>query len=140
MNKTFHMGRLTHDPEVSFTQGNNMCVCKFSIAVPRAFKKEGQPDVDFFKITAFGKTAEFVSKYFTKGRQILVVGRLQNRDYDDKEGRKVYVTEIIADEVHFADSKKDGGDSTDSFEKGFNPKPTKNEGFAVVENNNELPF
>lgn len=140
MNKTFHMGRLTHDPEVSFTQGTNMCIAKFSLAVPRAFKKEGQPDVDFFNIVSFGKTAEFVSKYFTKGQQVLVCGRLQNRDYDDKDGKKVYVTEIIADEVHFADSKKDNKNSKESFENGFKPKPVKDAGFAVVEAKEELPF
>ena len=137
MNKVILMGRLTRDPEVRYTTNNNTLVCSFSLAVNRRFRQEGQPEADFINIVAWAKTGEFCSKYFTKGRQILVCGRLQTRDYDDKEGRKVYVTEIIADEVHFSDSKKD---NADSFEKGFNPKPQKDDGFTVVEPKEELPF
>ena len=108
LNKVMMIGRLTRDVEVRYTQNTNTLVCMFSIAVGRNRKKEGQPDTDFFNVVALGKTGEFCSKYFNKGQQVCVCGRLQNRNYDDKDGKKVYVTEIIAEEVHFADSKKDG--------------------------------
>ena len=106
INKVILLGRVVRDPEVRNTQNNTM-VCSFSLAVNRRFKQEGQPDADFINIVAWGKTAEFVAKYFTKGQQVAVVGRIQTRNYDDKDGRKVYVTEVVAEEVHFADSKKD---------------------------------
>jgi single-strand DNA-binding protein len=101
------MGRLTRDPEVRYTSNNNTLVCSFSLAVNRRFKAEGQPDADFINIVAWSKTGEFCSKYFTKGQQVAVCGRIQTRNYDDKEGKKVYVTEVIAEEAYFADSKKE---------------------------------
>ena len=138
MNKVLLMGRLTRDPEVRYTANNNTLVCSFSLAVGRNFKKEGQPDADFINIVAWGKTGEFCSKYFIKGQQVAVVGRLQTRNYDDKEGKKVYVTEVVAEEVHFADSKKD---NTNSFETGFNPvqAPTGYDFMPVVDDT-KLPF
>lgn len=90
---------------------NNIAVCSFSLAVPRRFKKEGQADVDFINCQAWQKTAEFVTKYFAKGQQVAVVGRIQVRNYETDEGRKVYVTEVIVEETYFADSKKEKGDS-----------------------------
>lgn len=127
MNKVVLMGRLTRDPEMRFTQGNNTAVCSFSLAVNRRFKQEGQPDADFINVTAWAKTAEFVSKYFTKGQQVGVIGRMQTRNYDDKDGKKVFVTEVVAEEVYFADSKKE-------------PNATTSEGFMVVEGDSSLPF
>lgn len=112
INKVILQGRLTKDVEIRTTQDQKQ-VARFSIAVGRSFKKEGQPDADFINIVAFGKTAEFVSKYFAKGQQILVVGRLQTGSYDDKEGKKVYTTDVIAEEVHFCESKKDGDKPAD---------------------------
>src|SRR5574344_2480171 len=111
MNKVILMGRLTKDPEVRYTTNNNTLVCSFSLAVNRRFKSEGQPDADFFNIVAWSKTGEFCSKYFTKGQQVGVIGRLQTRNYDDKDGKKVYVTEIVAEETYFADTRKDGESS-----------------------------
>jgi single-strand DNA-binding protein len=134
MNKVILIGRLTKDPEVRFTANNNTLVCSFSLAVNRNFKKEGQPDADFINIVAWGKTGEFCSKYFNKGQQVAVVGRIQTRNYDDKEGKKVYITEVIAEEVHFADSKKD---NPNTFETGFNPV---NDGFMPVVDDTHLPF
>ena len=128
MNKVVLMGRLTRDPETRYTQGNNTAVCSFSLAVNRKFKQEGQPDADFINVTAWAKTAEFVSKYFTKGQQVGVIGRIQTRNYDDKDGKKVYVTEVVAEEVYFADSKKEQSNVTTS------------EGFMVVEGDSGLPF
>ena len=112
MNKVILMGRLTRDPEVRYTQGNNTAVCSFSLAVNRRFKQEGQPDADFINVVAWAKTAEFVSKYFAKGQQVAVVGRIQTRNYDDKDGKKIFVTEVVAEEVYFADSKKEQSATT----------------------------
>lgn len=112
MNKVILMGRLTRDPEVRYTQGNNTAVCSFSLAVNRRFKQEGQPDADFINVVAWAKTAEFVSKYFTKGQQVAVVGRIQTRNYDDKDDKKIFVTEVVAEEVYFADSKKEQSATT----------------------------
>jgi len=100
------MGRLTKDPEVRYTQTNNTLVASFSIAVNRRFTREGDTvTADFFNVTAWSKTGEIVSKYFKKGQQIAVVGRLQNRNWTDQQGVKHYATDIIAEEVDFAGSK-----------------------------------
>ena len=99
------MGRLTKDPEVRYTQ-NNIPVANFSIAVSRRFAKENDGvKADFFNVIAWNKTGEFVGKYFKKGQQIAVVGRLQNRNWDDQNGQKHYATDVVAEEVYFAGSK-----------------------------------
>ena len=126
MNKVVLMGRLTRDPKVRATQSGTG-VCSFSLAVNRRFKQEGQPDADFINVTAWAKTAEFVNKYFTKGQQVAVVGRIQTRNYDDKEGKKVFVTEVVAEEVYFADSKKEQNVTTSA-------------GFMAVEGDSDLLF
>ena len=96
MNKVILMGRLTRDPEVRYTSGNNTLVASFSIAVNRRFARQGEErQADFFNVVAWDKTGEFCSKYFKKGQQVGVIGRLQTRNYDDKDGKKVYVTEVI---------------------------------------------
>jgi len=110
MNKVILMGRLTRDPEVRYTTTNNTLVCTFSLAVNRRMKKEGQPDADFFNIVAWSKTGEFCSKYFKKGQQVGIIGRLETRNYDDKDGKRVYVTEVNAEEVYFADSKQENNE------------------------------
>lgn len=102
MNKVIEMGRLTKDVEVRYTTTNNTLVATFTLAVNRRFEKD---KADFFNIVSYGKVGEFTSKYFKKGQQVLVVGHLATRNYDDKDGKKVYVTEIIAEECYFADSK-----------------------------------
>ena len=130
MNKVVLMGRLTRDPETRYTQGNNTAVCSFSLAVNRRFKQEGQPDADFINVVAWAKTAEFVSKYFAKGQQVAVIGRIQTRNYDDKDGKKVFVTEVVAEEVYFADSKKEQGTSD----------VTTSSGFMALERDSDLPF
>ena len=111
------MGRLTKDPEVRYTQTTNTQVTSFTLAVARRFKQEGQADADFVNIVARSKTAEFVSKYFKKGQQVAIVGRLQVRNYDDDEGKKHYITEVIAEEVYFADSKKEESKETQTQEQ-----------------------
>ena len=107
MNKVILMGRLTRDVEVRYTTNNNTLVAYFPLAVNRRFKHEGQPDADFINVIAWDKTGEFCSKYFKKGQQVGVIGRIQTRNYDDKDGKKVYVTEVVAEEVYFADSKQE---------------------------------
>jgi single-strand DNA-binding protein len=116
------MGRLTRDVEVRYTN-NNTLVASFSLAVNRRFAKEGQTDADFINIVAWDKTGEFASKYFRKGQQVAVVGRIQTRQYDDKDGKRVYVTEVVAEETYFADSKKETSNvaSENPFTQGFAP-------------------
>jgi single-strand DNA-binding protein len=111
MNKVILAGRLTKDPELRYTT-NNTPVCSFTLAVDRRFKQENGPQADFIPIIAWQKTGEFCSKYFSKGRKIIVAGRIETRTWDDNEGKKHYVTEVIAEEVDFADSKKDDNGSS----------------------------
>lgn len=107
MNKVIMMGRLTRDPEItSSTSGTTFA--RFSIAVDRKIKAEGQPEADFFNCTSFGKQAEFIERYLKKGTKIVITGRLQNDSYTNKDGQKVNATKIITEEVEFAESKKDG--------------------------------
>ena len=105
LNKIFVMGRLTHDPELRRT-GSGTPVCSFSIACDRDFKSQsGEKETDFFDVVAWRTTGEFVSKYFTKGRMVVVEGRLQIREWQDKEGNKHRSAEINADNVYFGDSR-----------------------------------
>lgn len=132
MNKAILVGRLTRDPELKST-ANGTNVCSFSVAVNRRYKNaEGNYDADFINCTAWRQTAEFVSKYFTKGRMIGVVGSIQTRNYDDKDGKKVYVTEVAADEVYFVESKGDNNNNTA-------PGADVND-FAPIDDTDELPF
>ncbi len=108
MNKVVLMGRLTRDPEVRYTSANNTLVASFSLAVNRRFAKQGEErQADFINVVAWDKTGEFCSKYFKKGQQVGIIGRIQTRNYDDKDGKKVYVTEVIAEEAYFADTRKE---------------------------------
>lgn len=108
MNKVILLGRLTKDPEVRYTQSENMlAIARYTLAVDRRFKKEGQPSADFINCVAFGKSAEFAEKYMTKGRLFGVIGKIQTRNYENDKKEKVYVTEVVVEEQYFADSKKD---------------------------------
>ena len=132
MNKVILMGRLTRDPEVRYTQTNNTLVASFSLAVNRRFARQGEErQADFITIVAWNKTAEFVSKYFKKGLRVGVTGRIETGSYDDKDGKRVYTTKVIAEHVYFADGKKD-----DTI--------TYNDPFATSGNNtvtnDDLPF
>ena len=109
LNKIFIMGRLTRDPELRRTQ-NGTAVTSFSLAVDRDYKSQsGEKETDFIDVVAWRGTAEFVSKYFTKGRMAVVEGRLQIRDWTDREGGKRRSAEVVADNIYFGDSKRDGG-------------------------------
>ncbi|MBR4894078.1 MAG: single-stranded DNA-binding protein [Kiritimatiellae bacterium] len=112
LNKVFLMGRLTRNPELRHTQSGTP-VASFSIAVDRDFKSQnGEKDTDFINIVAWRNTAEFVSKYFTKGRMAVIEGRLQIRDWTDKHGTAQRTAEVVADNIYFGDSKKDTAATT----------------------------
>jgi single-strand DNA-binding protein len=114
MNKVILMGRITKDLELKYTQSNK-AVCKFTIAVDRRFTSQSDGKVtDYFNIVVWNKTAEFCSKYFAKGLRVAVIGTIQNRSWDDSDGNKKYVTEIIADEAYFADTKKQWDTNSDA--------------------------
>lgn len=122
MNKVILMGRLTRDPEVRYSQGaSQTAVARFSVAVDRRFKREGEPDADFFNCTAFGKQAEFVERYLHKGIKILLSGRVQNDNYTNKDGQMVYSVRVMVDEIEFAESKNaSGGNAYGGNAGGFN--------------------
>lgn len=124
MNKAILMGRLTKDPELKYTTTSNIPVCTFSLAINRRFAKDGQQQADFINIVAWRSTAEFCAKWFKKGKQVAVIGSIQTRNWDDTEGKRHYATEVVADEVYFADSKSAGdgsGATTSSGFEGFSP-------------------
>ena len=129
------MGRLTRDPELRHT-GSGLAVASFSLAVDRDYKgQSGEKETDFVDIVAWRSTADFVSKFFTKGRMAVVEGRLQIRDWTDKDGNKRRSAEIVADSVYFGDSKRDGGDTVQS-----EPQSEPQSGFSEVEDDGDLPF
>ena len=143
MNKVVLMGRLTRDPEVRYTSTNNTLVASFSLAVNRRFARQGEErQADFINITAWDKTGEFCSKYFKKGQQVGIIGRIQTRNYDDKDGKKVYVTEVVAEEAYFADSKREGESNpfggNQSADAPFNSNNAPSEFNQVTDD--DLPF
>lgn len=151
MNKVILMGRLTRDPEVRYTQTNNTLVASYSLAVNRRFARPGEErQADFVNVVAWSKLGEFCSKYFKKGQQVGVIGRIQTRTWDDDQGAKHYVTEVVAEEAYFADSRRDGenGGSSD-FENTFGNTfgstmpgnmPNLGSDFEVTSSTDDLPF
>lgn len=133
MNKVELVGRLTRDPEVRYSTGENAtCIARFSLAVNRRFKREGEADADFISCVAFGKSAEFLEKYFSKGMAIGISGRIQTGSYTNKDGNKVYTTDVVVEEVEFVEKKGDGAQ-----------KASNNEGYMSVPDGSldeELPF
>lgn len=138
MNKVILMGNLTRDPEIRYTQGEkSMAIARFSLAINRRFSREGETNVDFFNCTAFGKQAEFVEKYFRQGSRMLMVGRVQNDNYTNKNGEKVYSVQIMADEIEFAERKQAGGNNNAEPEQ----KQDDDDFMEIPENiESELPF
>ncbi len=113
MNKVILMGRLTRDPEVRYTQSDKpLAIARYTLAVNKAYKKEGEPDADFIPCVAFGKNGEFTERYFRKGQMVSVVGRLQVRNWEDDEGRKRVTTEVVVEEQYFAESKNKSEEKT----------------------------
>lgn len=106
MNKVILMGRLAKDPEVRYSQGAApVAVARYTLAVSRRFRREGEPEADFIQCVAFGKSGEFVERFFRKGQMVSVVGRIQVRSWDDKDGTKRWSTEVVTEEHYFAESK-----------------------------------
>lgn len=139
MNKVILMGRLTRDPEVRYTQGGNaMAIARYSLAVDRRFKRDGEPDADFINCVAFGKSGEFAEKYLKKGTKIAVVGRIQTGSYTNKDGQKVYTTDVVVEEQEFAESKNSGSSNNNQ-----SAPANKNTDFMNIPDNVEdegLPF
>lgn len=144
MNKVILMGRLTRDPEISYSQnGNNTCIARYTLAVDRRFKQEGGQEADFIPCVSFGKSAEFAEKYLHKGTKIAVTGRIETGSYTNKDGVKVYTTTVMIEEQEFAESKG----SSQNNGGGSNQQPASNnstsgDGFMNVPDgiDEELPF
>ena len=140
MNKIILMGRLAKEPEIRYSQSATpTAIATFPLAVDRRYKRDNEPDADFFNCTAFGKQAEFCEKYLRKGTKILVAGRVQNDNYTNKEGQKVYSTKIMIEEIEFTESKASSARSEST------PEPTAaacGDGFMEVPKDlqEELPF
>ena len=107
MNKFIGVGRLTRDPDVRYTQ-DNTAIARFTLAVDRKYKKDSEQSADFISCLAFSKTAEFIEKYIKKGTKIVVEGRIQTGSYTNKDGQKVYTTDVVVENVEFAESKSNG--------------------------------
>lgn len=147
MNKVILMGRLTRDPEVRYSQGENaLAIARYTLAVDRRFNRGGDENTaDFINCVAFGKAGEFAEKYFRKGTKLLVSGRIQTGSYTNKDGVKVYTTEVIAEEQEFAESKNSSAGSNGGFTGGGNraPEPSgAGDGFMNIPDgiDEELPF
>lgn len=130
LNKCFLMGRMTKDPEIRRTNGG-AAVTSFTLAVDRDFKTNGEKETDFIEVVAWRNTAEFVSKYFSKGRMAIVEGRLQIRDWTDKNGNKRRTAEVVADNVYFGDSKRENKEE---------PEYKQADLAEISEEDGELPF
>jgi single-strand DNA-binding protein len=145
MNKVILMGRLTRDPEVRYAQNNN-AYARFSLAVDRRFKKDGEQDADFISCVTFGKNAEFAEKYLKKGTKIALTGRIQTGSYTNKEGQKVYTTDVVVDEMEFAESKNSNSNSSGAGSYGSQSNhaapSTAGDGFMNIPEGmeEELPF
>lgn len=146
MNKAILMGRLTRDPEVRYSQGENQtAIARFTLAVDRRFKRAGETqEADFIGCVAFGKQAEFVEKYFKQGMKMVAVGRIQTGSYTNKDGQKVYTTDVVAEEIEFAESKGNNSEASQQGHSNFRPEPNSaiGDGFMNIPDgiDEELPF
>ncbi|MBD5546404.1 MAG: single-stranded DNA-binding protein [Lachnospiraceae bacterium] len=146
MNKVILMGRLTRDPEVRYSQGENaLAIARYTLAVDRRFNRGGDENTaDFINCVAFGKSGEFAERYFRKGTKILVSGRIQTGSYTNKDGVKVYTTEVVAEDQEFAESKNSSAGSNGGFTGGNRaPEPSgAGDGFMNIPDgiDEELPF
>ncbi len=141
MNKVILIGRLTRDPEVRYSQGENAtAIARYSLAVDRRYKKEGEQTADFINCVAFGHSAEFAEKYLKKGTKIAIVGRIQTGSYTNREGQKVYTTDVVVEEQEFAESKGNGG--TQNEDKPSPYGEADENGFMNIPDgiDEELPF
>lgn len=139
MNKVVLMGRLTRDPDVRYTAGDSpTAIGRYTLAVDRRFKREGEATADFINCVAFGHNAEFAEKYFRQGIRIVITGRIQTGSYTNREGRKIYTTDVVVEEQEFAEGKKE----TDSKPKGQQEPSEDANGFMNIPEgiDEELPF
>ena len=139
MNKVILMGRLTRDPEVRYSQGEKaVAIARYTLAVARTFKRDGEPDVDFINCVAFGRSAEFAEKYFRQGIRIIVSGRIQTGSYTNRDGVKIYTTDIIIDEQEFAESKSSSMNNSEPIRD----RSYSGDGFMNIPDglDEELPF
>ena len=147
MNKVILMGRLARDPEVRYSQGATpLAVARFTLAVNRRFKRDGEPDADFINCVAFGKSGEFVERFFKKGQMVSIVGRLQVRSWDDKDGSKRWSTGVVVEETYFAESKAsfEGRAASEGYSAPQKKSaPSQAEGFYPIDESiedDDLPF
>lgn len=147
MNKVILMGRLTRDPEVRYSQGaTSTAIARYTLAVDRRFKKEGETTADFISCVAFGKSGEFAERYLKQGTKIAISGRIQTGCYTNREGQKVYTTEVVVEEQEFAESKaasqNNSQTSAGSRQQPPPPMPTDKDGFMQILDgiDEELPF
>lgn len=147
MNKVILMGRLTRDPEVRYSNGAEpVAVARYTLAVNRRFKRKDEPEADFIPCVALGKSGEFAEKYFRKGQLVGVIGRLQVRSWEDKEGKKHWTTEVIIEEQHFAESKNSqpaAAQSKPAAQTGKQMGLAEQDGFYPIEESvedDDLPF
>ena len=138
LNKVILMGRLTKDPELQVTQ-SGVNICSVSLAVTRDYAKPGEDrETDFINVVAFNNKAVFISSWIKKGQLVAVCGRLQTRTWDDNEGKKRYATEVVADEIHFAEPKREGAANPQRTENNFASAPPA--GFTADVDDDDLPF
>ena len=147
MNKVILMGRLTRDPEVRYSSGKNaLAIARYTLAVDRRFHKDNEASADFIACVAFGKGGEFAEKYLRQGTKIVVTGRIQTGSYTNREGQKVYTTEIVVEDQEFAESKtasqNNSQTSAGSRQQPPPPMPTDKDGFMQIPDgiDEELPF
>ena len=147
MNKVILMGRLTRDPEVRYSQGaTSTAIARYTLAVDRRFKKEGETTADFISCVAFGKSGEFAERYLKQGTKIVISGRIQTGSYTNREGQKVYTTEVVVEEQEFAESKVASQNNSQASAAGQQqappPMPTDKDGFMQIPDgiDEELPF
>ena len=147
MNKVILMGRLTRDPEVRYSQGENAtAVARYSLAVDRRFRRENEPTADFINCVAFGRAAEFAERYLRQGTKIAITGRIQTGSYTNRDGVKVYTTDIVVEEQEFAESKAAGGSAAPANNYQASPAPSPSsdigDGFMNIPDgiDEELPF
>lgn len=145
MNKVVLMGRLTRNPDVRYSQGESAtAVARYTLAVDRRYKRDGDQTADFISCVAFGKAAEFTEKYLKQGTKICISGRIQTGSYTNKEGNKVYTTDVIVEEQEFAESKSSQGGSADAYQPESRPMPSaaSGDGFMNIPEGieEELPF
>ena len=136
MNKVILMGRLTRDPEVRYSSGDNsMAVARFTLAVDRRFRRDGEASADFLNCVSFGKTAEFAEKYFRQGLKVLVTGRIQTGSYTNRDGQKVYTTDVVVEEQEFVESKGSSDNQQGNGYQGNNYQNNNYQGNNNYQNN-----